>query len=83
MSCFLVFSNLPPEITESELDEVLNETGPSDRTSVKLVKGSGEVAAWVGVPWSPSVAAEVAKKIHGRAWRGRELHVRSSTMFTE
>lgn len=83
MSCFLVFSNLPAEITEEELEEVFKETGPSDRTSVKLMKESGEVSAWVGVPWSSSVAGEVAKKINGRLWRGHELHVYASTIFKE
>lgn len=83
MSSFLVFSNLPADLTDADLADVLEQFGPSDRTGAELVKEGGEVSAWIAVPWSSSVAAEVANKIHGRMWRGHELRVRASTMFKE
>jgi ribosomal protein L39E len=83
MSSFLVFSNLPHDLTDADLAEILEQTGPSDRTGAQLIKDNGEVAAWVSVPWTSSVASEVAHKLHGRLWRGHELKVRASNMFKE
>lgn len=82
MSSYLVFTNLRPDLTLVELDEILDQTGPSDRTSVELVQEEDSVVAMIGVPWESPVAAAVAQKINGLFVKGRTLSVHATSLFS-
>lgn len=81
MSSFLVFTNLRVDLTEDELNAILAETGPSDRTSARLVREATSSLAMIEVPWETSVAVAVARNINGSTFRGQKLQVHATAMF--
>lgn len=81
MSSFLVFTNLRVDLSEAELNDILLQTGPSDRTEVTLVRETDSSVAMIGVPWETSVAVDVARKINGTTFRGHKLNVHATAMF--
>ncbi|MBP9147857.1 MAG: hypothetical protein KBG00_03680 [Rhodoferax sp.] len=81
MPSFLVFANLRADLTEAELDEVLIQVGPSDRTQVTLVREADSCVVTIAVPWETSVAVDVARKLNGSTFRGRTLNVHATAMF--
>ncbi|MCK7498231.1 MAG: hypothetical protein MZW92_51945 [Comamonadaceae bacterium] len=84
MSCFIRIANLPPETTEQQVAEFLEqEPGFKDRTSFKFVKDATSATAVIGVPWERHVADAVARHFSGRDYHGRPLVVRAAAMFTD
>jgi len=84
MSCFIRISNMPPEMTEEQFLQWLeNEPGFQDRTSVKFVRDEASATAVIGVPWERHVADAVARHFHGHVLNGRPLVIRAAAMFTD
>lgn len=81
MSSYLVFTNLRVDLSEDELNAILAQTGPSDRTSARLIREENSSIAMIEVPWETSVAADVARNINGSTFRGQKLQVHATAMF--
>ena len=67
----IVVGNLPDEVSEEEIREALKAFAPVD--SIKLVKESGAPSAVIEMEMSRPAADALAKRIHGRMYKGRDL----------
>jgi RNA recognition motif-containing protein len=67
----IVVGNLPDEVSEEEIREALKAFAPVE--SIKLVKDSGAPSAVIEMELSRPAADALAKRIHGRIYKGRDL----------
>ena len=83
MSSYLVFSNLRANLSLEELNEILEQTGPSDRTDVELIHEATSSVAMIRVPWQTSIATSVAQKLNGTVHKGHKITVHATSEFSE
>jgi RNA recognition motif-containing protein len=67
----IIVGNLPDDVTEDGIREALSAFAPVD--AIKLVKESGTPTAVIEVEMARPQAEALAKRIHGRIYKGREL----------
>jgi RNA recognition motif-containing protein len=67
----IVVGNLPDDVTEEEVREALRAFAPVE--SIKLVKESGTPSAVIDMEMPRPAADALAKRIHGRIYKGRDL----------
>ncbi|MCC7486630.1 MAG: RNA-binding protein [Burkholderiales bacterium] len=67
----IVIGNLPGDVTEEGIREALNAFAPVD--AIRLVKESGTPTAVIELEVPRPQAEALAKRIHGRLYKGREL----------
>ena len=67
----IIVANLPDDVTEDGIKEALSAFADVD--AIKLVKESGTPSAVIEVVMPRQQAEALAKRIHGRLYKGREL----------
>jgi RNA recognition motif-containing protein len=67
----IVVGNLPDDVTEEGIREALSAFAPVE--NIKLVKESGTPSAVIEMEMSRPAADALAKRIHGRIYKGRDL----------
>ena len=67
----IVIGNLPDDVTEEGVREALSAFAPMD--AIKLVKESGTPSAVIETDATRAQAEALAKRIHGRIYKGRDL----------
>jgi hypothetical protein len=67
----IVVANLPDDASEEGILEALSPFAPVDK--IQLVKESGTPSAVIEMEMTRQQAEALAKRIHGRIYRGREL----------
>jgi hypothetical protein len=67
----IVVANLPDDASEEGIRETLSPFAPVDK--IQLVKESGTPSAVIEMEMTRQQAEALAKRIHGRIYRGREL----------
>lgn len=67
----IVVGNLPDDVSEEGIREALSPFAPVDK--IQLVKESGTPSAVIEMEMPRPQAEALAKRIHGRIYRGREL----------
>jgi RNA recognition motif-containing protein len=67
----IVIGNLPDDVTEDGIREALSAFAPVD--AIKLLKESGTPSAVIETNMTRAQAEALAKRIHGRIYKGRDL----------
>jgi len=67
----IVIGNLPDDVTEEGIREALGSFAQADR--IRLANESGAPTAVIQVNLPRAQAEALAKRIHGRSYRGRLL----------
>jgi RNA recognition motif-containing protein len=67
----IVVGNLPDDVTEDGIRDALSQFAPVD--AIKLLKESGAPSAVIEVEMPRAQAEALAKRIHGRIYKGRDL----------
>lgn len=67
----IIVGNLPDDVTEDGISDALGAFVSVD--AIKLVKESGTPSAVIEVVMSRQQAEALAKRIHGRIYKGRDL----------
>jgi len=67
----IIVGNLPDDVTEDGIREALGAF--ADVNAISLVKESGTPSAIIEVVMSRQQAEALAKRIHGRMYKGRDL----------
>jgi len=67
----ILVGNLPDDITEEAIRDALSDIAPVN--SIKLVPEGGAPSAMIEVEMSRADAEALARRIHGRIYRGRDL----------
>ena len=68
----IIVGNLPDDVTEDGIREALGAFAPVE--AIKLVKDSGKPGAVIEVVMARQQAEALAKRIHGRIYKGRALN---------
>ena len=67
----IIVGNLPDDITEDAIRDALSDVAPVE--AVKLVPEGGSPSAMIEMEISRADAEALARRIHGRIYRGRDL----------
>ena len=67
----IVIGNLPDDVTEDGIREALSAFAPVE--AIKLLKESGTPSAVIEMDVPRAQAEALAKRIHGRIYKGRDL----------
>ena len=76
MSTKLYVGNLPFDITENDLRDMLSQHGPVNEISVIMDKITGKARGFAFVTMNTEEAAKAAiQALNGKEWKGRALTV--------
>jgi RNA recognition motif-containing protein len=67
----ILIGNLPDDVTEASIQEALSAFAPVE--AIKLYSESGTPTALIELETSREHAESLAKRIQGRAYKGRQL----------
>ena len=67
----ILVGNLPDDITEEAIRDALSDIAPVN--SIKLVPEGGAPSAMIEMEMSRADAEALARRIHGRIYKGRDL----------
>ena len=67
----IVVANLPDDVTEEGIREALGEFAPVEK--IQLLKESGTPTAVIEMEMGRAQAADLARRIQGRIYKGRAL----------
>ena len=76
MSTKLYIGNLPFDVTEDDLRNMVSEHGPVNEVTVVMDKATGKARGFAFVTMNTPEAAKVAiAALNGKDWKGRALTV--------
>jgi RNA recognition motif-containing protein len=78
MSAQLYVGNLPFDVTEAELREMLSQHGPVNEINVIMDKTTGRARGFAFVTMNTPEGNSVVLGLNGREWKGRKLTVNAA-----
>jgi len=71
----LYVGNLPFDITENDLREMLSQHGPVNEISIIMDKETGRARGFAFVTMNTREGANAALSLNGKEWKGRPLTI--------
>jgi hypothetical protein len=79
----VLISNLPGDVTEAEILEILKEHGvPVTELKLNNEGNADQMTAVVELDTDHAGAKALASMVHGKFWKGRTLSAQAMTIFT-